>query len=570
MTDEVDRSQAFDPDEGGAGRIPPRFPLACGALGRYETDRVGAVAEALGCEMATVHQDAHSTLLLDRPALPWNGEAARGFAWSEAVVRPGPVACWEDAACRWAACGLVVEEHRRYLHSSVAGVAPLYYLRFGAAIYFASRIDALVRAIPSPLSVDWEAWSAIFFLGHAVGDRTTFTEVRRLDPFSTLEAGADGAPHVRAERWPWAEAEPTLAAAEAVDAVVDRARSAVRALPAERIICPLSGGWDSRLLLCLLQEERPTRVAGAYTLPSARDHAGEDHLAAAVAAALGVAHTVVEPQQHRYPSDFARSAHRTDYLRNSRPVFMPLVDRLRSETGLIVHGFGLDMLLDRGGVWQDAERLSAEAGIAHLWHELTQPAEAVLSPPLARAMAASARVQLQAEVDQFRGHPAYVFLTLHRTRIVRRVAMMPASLLGHDLSVGIPFADHELTMAGLSVRPSEKLGGRLFRAVFERVNPAVGELPSTNDGTPPAPPPMPSRATSPPARRMLAWTALHGPFTPYLATGARERLTDPEWPSLPGGGMGRHFLEMVALFTLWHQRYRDRLGDVEPPTDIAD
>jgi hypothetical protein len=56
------------------------------------------------------------------------------------------------------------------------------------ATYFASRIDALVKATTGSLSVD--AWAAIFFLRHAIGTRTPFTEVRRLEPFSLLEANA--------------------------------------------------------------------------------------------------------------------------------------------------------------------------------------------------------------------------------------------------------------------------------------------------------------------------------------------------------------------------------------------
>jgi len=46
--------------------VPDRCPLACGALGAYEPERVAAVAAALAPEMATVHRDAISVLVLDR------------------------------------------------------------------------------------------------------------------------------------------------------------------------------------------------------------------------------------------------------------------------------------------------------------------------------------------------------------------------------------------------------------------------------------------------------------------------------------------------------------------------
>jgi hypothetical protein len=46
-----------------------RFPVVCGALGDYEDRCVAAVAGALGAELAPVHRDTTSLLLLDRPPL---------------------------------------------------------------------------------------------------------------------------------------------------------------------------------------------------------------------------------------------------------------------------------------------------------------------------------------------------------------------------------------------------------------------------------------------------------------------------------------------------------------------
>ena len=64
----------------------------------------------------------------------------------------GKATSWKQAAQRLACCGLVVDGGARYVHSSVAGVAPVYYLEDADATYFASRIDPLVGSCPPTAS----------------------------------------------------------------------------------------------------------------------------------------------------------------------------------------------------------------------------------------------------------------------------------------------------------------------------------------------------------------------------------------------------------------------------------
>ena len=136
-----------------------------------------------------VHEDQGSILVTDREPVRWEADGQRGFAWSERVddVSGTGICNWRDAACAGAACGLVVDARRSFLHSSVAGVAPVYFHEHEGAIYFATVIDALALASPRRLSVDWEAWAATLAMDHPLGDRTPFAEIRRLPPFSTLE-----------------------------------------------------------------------------------------------------------------------------------------------------------------------------------------------------------------------------------------------------------------------------------------------------------------------------------------------------------------------------------------------
>ena len=114
-------------------------------------------------------------LVMDREPIRWEGEG-RGLAWSERpeTISGAGIRDWRDAACAAAACGLVLDGRRSYVHSSVAGMAPVYYMEHDGAVYFATTIDALALASPRRLSVDWEAWAGILTIDFPLGDRTPF------------------------------------------------------------------------------------------------------------------------------------------------------------------------------------------------------------------------------------------------------------------------------------------------------------------------------------------------------------------------------------------------------------
>ena len=211
----------------------PSRKLACGALGRYDRDQVLAIASGLEGESTIVHEDRGrcSSWIANRSGGRGRaGGASRGANGPETISGAG-IRDWRDAACAAAACGLVLDGRRSYVHSSVAGMAPVYYMEHDGAVYFATTIDALALASPRRLSVDWEAWAGILTVDFPLGDRTPFAEIRLLRPFSTLEVRWRRA-RVETSRWPWAEVESNLDVAEGTAAVLDGMRASIARLPA--------------------------------------------------------------------------------------------------------------------------------------------------------------------------------------------------------------------------------------------------------------------------------------------------------------------------------------------------
>lgn len=154
-------------------RSEPRHnPLACGALGDYDPRLVRRIGEGIGARLSVAHEDEGSILLLDRAPIRWRGRG-RGFAWSESRSRDRTVRFWKDAAVELAACGLVVQNERRRVHSSVSGIAPVYHVEHDGAVYYASRIDALATALPRRLTIDWRAWASIFWASERRSERSS-------------------------------------------------------------------------------------------------------------------------------------------------------------------------------------------------------------------------------------------------------------------------------------------------------------------------------------------------------------------------------------------------------------
>jgi asparagine synthase len=554
----------------------PRNPLACGALGRYDPKLVAEIGRRLAGEMSVVHEDDGSILLLDRPAIRWSGRRARGFGWSEGRPAKRSVDSWKDAACELAACGLVAQGERRRVHSSVSGVAPIYHVVHAGAVYFASRIDPLVQALPLRYTIDWRAWASIFYLRFPVGERTPFREVRRLRPFSTLEWDADRqqakAPQ---HRWPWAEVEPSLGLDDGANALVEATRAAVAPLAGGPVSCTLSGGWDSRILLCLLAENGHD-VVRAMTVSPDNGHHREEELAAQVAVSLGVPHSTVEGDAAAFWDDTRERALRVDFQLAAPPWAMPLAAALKGRPGVATDGLALDTLA-QGGTHYYTESMIRPDGTAAaaqaLWTRLLgqvmrHATWRTLSRDLDDHLKPLARRQFMNEAKRFRGHPAELVLTFYATRTVRGISLTPHAVLGTDAATVTPCTDHQVAVACLATRPLEKFHTRIYKALFAKLNPAVGALPSTHDDLPAPAITRDRRGLSADAVRGYEKVLTGGPLEPALSAEVRGHLTQGTLgealadPTLHRGMLG------ISLFHLWHERYRDRLANDDPLEEL--
>jgi len=544
---------------------PPSFTSACGALGAFDRARVLAMAAAFELEPRVVHEAPGAILALDRPPVRWAGAGLGCLGWEEqpAAARPGAATIADAAA---GCCVLALGPEGGRLRSTASGFAPVYVMAEGSAAYFATAVDPLVRAAPGPLAVDWEAWAAILTLGYPLGDRTPFAEIRRLGPASSLEI-SDGRARVSAERWPWAEAEPSASVEEGTGAVLEAMRRAIARIPEGATLCQLSGGLDSRLCLGLL-----TDAGRSVSAIVADDDSGSDaetRTASVLARAFDVPSEIVAGVAGTYWDELEEHAARVDFQLVRPPWRMPMLESMRRAGATVVDGFGFDVLAapgDRVLYPATADPKGGDDVIRALWEATSGSARArsgstALQPGLAQALWNSAERQYLAASRRFSGHPARALLSFYTSRQLRGVALAPASVLGRDAPVAVPLVDDEVGRAALAIGLESKRGGRLYDALFAALDPRLAELPSTRREAIPDARARPRRSQSRPVAEAFDGCLAEGPLTPHLLPGKRRALTRHRrggTPRVPAALLG------PVYFHLWHRRYHDRLGEVDP------
>jgi hypothetical protein len=540
-----------------------RAPRACGAIGSYDKGRLRQIAELLGEGLGPVHEDDSCALWLDREPLRWRGRRQLGLGWIEGDARqpPSQLPDWRAAAAV-GICGLALDGRQRFLHSATNGLAPLYWTEQSGAVYFASRIDPLVRSSPARLSIDWDAWAAIIAMRYPLGERTPFAEIRRLPQESTLGRRL-GRTRVKRERWAWSEQEPEASLATAAESIDVALGEALAPLPSG-VVCPLSGGRDSRMLFLTLAREG--KVATAVTVPDDEGDTHEEDLAAPMAGAFGVRHERLAGALADYPADWEERAQRVEYEFVDHAWLVPLSHRVAGLAAPVPDGFAIDVFLSVGRHFYTPETLDARnprAASQALFETLRRygQAQRALTESLQQPIVARAREQFLTVSRRFDGHPNQAFLSFYSTRALRGVSTYSTKLLGDRCQVVTPGATDSYARAALSLPGAAKDGGAFYRAVFERLAPTLAALPSTAEA-PRQPPHLSRRWCSPVAAEAHRSSLLDGPLAPHLSPELRAWIEGPE-DAEPTGDL-RLGVESIHLLHSWWRRYREWLREVDP------
>lgn len=191
-------------------------------------------------------------------------------------------------------------ERKLVIVTDFLGLKPFYLAKRPGELLLASETKAW-QAKP-----DLAGWGAFISFGHTIGDRTLLDGVERVRPGTILVYDASSDTLKERRYWHWPAPKPCADLGGLAEALRDSVREYAKYGEPGQLL--LSGGFDSRLILCLLKEaEIP---ASALVVGHEEELMGADgRFASAIARRMNFPFRLVES-----PQDFFSSSAYLDYL----------------------------------------------------------------------------------------------------------------------------------------------------------------------------------------------------------------------------------------------------------------
>lgn len=535
-------------------------PFVCGALGDWAEPLMRELVANAPANLTTTVADRHLRLHASNRLRSWRTGDRRGRLWGAVAVGPPPRSWKEASETRMAAGVETGADGDIALHTDALGMQDLYFRRIGGAVYFAGRIEPLIRLGAARLHIDWNAWASTLALTGPVGDATPFSEIKRL---RAAEAWVWSDGRLRLDSfepsWTAVEPDPGFSPGEAVDTVAHALK------PSRRTVITLSGGWDSRLLGALAS--RRLRRMRAWTT-SADDGLDLDlDYAGPVAEALGIRQQVLIPGEEAWVEEHAAVRERTGFQTTLHTWLMPLARELHRHRAPVLDGLAGDVLFKALLATPEAVAERDAARRTRLMWEALEGKRLRENPLLRPEVLASfierSERDFAAEVRGLAGHHAAPTLATLRTRTARSIAPAPLWLMGPEVALEFPFLHPGVLEAALRVPMEAKIGGGFYRRMLSVVDPRIAALPSTNDPLPEGIRWKPRRQASVSALkaatdRIRASETVTGLFAPE----AQARLLEPDVLDPSRVKMSHvRVLQWASLFAHWLEHHRPFLAD---------
>ena len=345
------------------------------------------------------------------------------------------------ARWHWNGEQLVVENDRW-------GVQPIFWAATPNAVHVSPSLDALLDA-GVKATLDDSALAVFLRIGYFVGNDTPFVAIRALPPAARLTWTSEGVQLTTHATYPSAVSMPRADAAAQFARLFTAAMERCTAGGAPSAVL-LSGGHDSRHILFALQEiqrlpKRCVTVEGYAPSP-----ADDMPLAAALASAVGVRHTIVSRRSDRVEAHLESQA-LTHSCADEHVQFLPVRGYLQHLQFHALDGLGGDVLSQSQQLDGALHRLFVEGRANEVAARVLgdpaqiEPALASLVGPTAVSRftrdRAVARVAAEAGAHMARPNPIASFLFANRMR--REIALAPYGVLG-GCHVSTPFLDAPL------------------------------------------------------------------------------------------------------------------------------
>jgi len=454
---------------------------------------------------------------------------------------------------------------RLELMNDLLGLKPVFLWHGGKRFAFASNVWAIACHPRFRRGIDRRGMADLLLISHQQGSRTLFEEVSVLAPGSvtTWQGGRLWSRTVRTlefsrERWDWS-------IERIADAMYSLLEQSVRRRVAEgrRVRLPLSGGFDSRVLLDLLTRQRA--VVEAITQIQYGAYAQDARYARRLARIAGVGHRVVPLADEvfaRYRQECVAVNGGMYDVHTGR--FLSLMDLSGAEVIPTVSGHLGGELTGRFQI-SDARYATAEEHFALAFREVNMfrfPPDRLRFLVDGRAEASLVAESVEECRRFFLSHSGSPFQRLfHWDLLLSRRRYIAYQLVYYEqyAPVAAPFYDREFVDFMCSVPFAAVEGQRAYKEMLRRHMPALARVPNTNTDLPVL---LSTRA--------VVGDLLRTQYRRFVQSPLRRVVRLRRWVGHPGSQYG-YALQGASRPVLEHiLRSLDRLGPFLDPDRVRE
>lgn len=408
---------------------------------------------AIGCLGCGLPEESNICFFTGTPI---NGPDIRSLVDANAAVRLLPEYDGAFAGIFWDAQREVL-----VVATDCLGMQPLYMRHADGELTLVSETKAIGG------DPDLAAWGAFISIGHPIGERSLLSGLQRVPPASILTFDCVRRRLDIRRYWQWPEPSDAWRDYDFLESLERDIQGYAGFGNAGTVL--LSGGFDSRLLLFLLQ--RALIPADALIVAHEDEHGDADgRLAEAVARLARVSFRKVHP-----PINFFSSQAYLDYL-SASDIGYPSLDLFIAKVLSQIDGAAVWDGLVPGFVFMPLHQ--PEGGFnAYLRQEIRgrdspiwRAATILFKPEVVSAMFEGFSADLDAEVSRLPqdGHGLARFVIENRSR--NRASMNPLKVYPNRTNAFTPGLSKDFMTHAATIPFGEKQHGRFYRRLFERLD----------------------------------------------------------------------------------------------------
>jgi hypothetical protein len=195
--------------------------------------------------------------------------------------------------------------HKFVVVTDFLGSQPLYRFTDKESVLWATDLKGITSSGLLDLEIDPTGWGAFLSLGYFFGNRTALRKVETVEPGSiTIYDPAKRTTSIQSY-WKWADPKPDIKLEDVdtgrlVDQLDQHVKASLEHNPQGTLL--LSGGFDSRLLLCVLQRAKIEPKIAIFDHPDEGDNA-DGRYALQIARQFKLGAEVIKPEESFYSSE---------------------------------------------------------------------------------------------------------------------------------------------------------------------------------------------------------------------------------------------------------------------------